>query len=128
MSPQRLPDDEVVYRRIPPGESYILPSGRISSGNFKLDADEQGLSVYLASLVSVAEVLRKPDALPNSTVASVTVGQIRGLQDASGNRFPLDVVVVDDEDDPGHAEIRGPEPGGLSTPASKALRDLFQPR
>ena len=42
------------------------------------------------------------------------------------SRSSLDMVAVDDEMDPGHAEIRGTEPGKLSSSASRALKKLFR--
>ena len=103
------------------------PPDTITSANFKLDRrrGDLGLSVYRASIVSSEEVLTKPAATPNSMVVSARVGDIRALRNSHGELHRLDVVVINDENDPGHAEIRGPVTGKLSAAASKALRDLF---
>jgi hypothetical protein len=126
-----IADQEVLYRRIRCGSTWFEPPDRLTSANFKLkklpDGQfEEGLSVYRASIVSVAEVLAKPDALPGSMVASATAGEIRALRNAAGVPLNLSIVAVDDEDDPGHAEIRGPEPRRLSESASKRLKSLFK--
>jgi len=131
VSDELIPDDEVLYRRIPPGKHWFEPPDRITSANFKLrkkkdGTKEEGLSVYRASIVSPAEVLSKPQAIPGSRVAWATAGEVRGLRNAKGEPLNLRVLPVDDQDDPGHAEIRGPEPGKLSKSATHALRGLFK--
>ncbi|MBI1900485.1 MAG: hypothetical protein HYS13_05135 [Planctomycetia bacterium] len=128
MDGERLADDEVVYRRIPAFKPWFEPPDRIATGNFKLDRQrgDLGLSVYRASVVSADELVAKPDALPNSLVASALVGDIRALRSGDDKPLQLDVIAVNDENDPGHAEIRGPTPGTLSPAASNALRNLFQ--
>lgn len=75
MCAESLSDDESVYRRIPPGETWLDWSGNITSGNFKVrhKAGELGISVYRASRVTPAEVLAKPDAIAGSRVAVATV-------------------------------------------------------
>jgi hypothetical protein len=55
-----------------------------------------------------------------------TAGEIRALKDGNGKPLHMDEVVVADEDDPGHAEIRGPVPGSMPDSASVALRKLFR--
>jgi hypothetical protein len=119
-------DDEVLLRRIPPGSPWFEPPDRISSFNFKLKPGETGLSVYRERVVSGEQVLRKPRATPGSLLAWVTAGEVRGLTNAKGESLHLVVVAVADEDDPGHAEIRGPDPGKLSTSAAKALKRQFR--
>lgn len=128
MAGEPIADDEVVYCRIPPGDDWFELPNRITSANFKLDTKrhELGLSVYRTAVVTAQDVLAKPGARPRSGVASAIVGDIRRLCDKTGQPLHLDVIVVDDEDDPGHAEIRGPTPGRLAEAASKALRDLFK--
>ena len=126
MSDAQIADDEVLYRRIPPGESWLQPPDRISSFNFKLHPDELGISVYRASVVDAAGVLSKPEAIAGSMVAQATVGQIRDAQNGKGEPLHLDVVAVNDENDPGHTEIRGPVPGVISDSAAKALKKLFK--
>lgn len=126
MSSGALPDDEIVYRRIPPKSPWFQPPDQISSANFKLDKRrrEQGVSVYRAALLSPDEVLRKAGAIPGSFIVEATIGEIRKLQSGAGEPLNLDVV-MDNEDDPPHAEIRGPTPGHLSASASEQLKRLF---
>lgn len=128
MCQQPLSDDEVVCRRIPPNEPWFEPPDQVSSANFKLDArtGERGLSVYRLSVVSAQQVLEKPGAIPGSMVAAARVGDIRKLVSGAENSLHLEVVAVDDENDPGHAEIRGPQPGVLAPAASKALKKVFK--
>ena len=125
MSERTIADDEVLYRRIPPGKDWFEPPDRISSFNFKLPPDKLGISVYRAITVDVAGVLSAPRAIPGSGVARATAGQIRAAQDGNGNPLALDVVPVDDENDPGHAEIRGPALKERPKIAAKALRKMF---
>ena len=101
MSERTIADDEVLYRRIPPGSSWFEPPDRISSGNFKLRRDELGISVYRAVAVDVAGVLNMPEAVAQSRVAEVTAGQIRAARDGKGNPLGLDVVPVNNENNPG---------------------------
>jgi hypothetical protein len=124
-----LADDEVVYRRIPSAAPWFEAPNVIATINFKLNRrrGDLGLSVFRASIVSDEVVLAKPDAIPGSFVVWAYVGAIRTLRNGVGEPLNLDVIAVDDESDPGHAEIRGPEPGKLAPAASKTLRDLFRP-
>ena len=128
MAQERLSDDEIVFRRIPPTLPWFEPPDRVSTANFKLNArgSELGLSVYRKSVVSAAEVLAKPDAILGSLIVQCTVGEIRALKNGKGESLHLDVIRVDDGDNPGHAEIRGPTPGKLSDAATKRLRDAFR--
>jgi hypothetical protein len=128
MTAGRISDDEIVYRRIPPMLPFFEEPDRVTTQNFKLDRrrNEFGLSVYRESIVTAAEVLNKPDAIAQSKIASARVGDIRQLQTGDGKPLELDVIVVDDEDNPGHAEIRGPQPGAIKDSASKALQRLFK--
>jgi hypothetical protein len=123
----RLADEEVVFRRIPPTTPWFEPPDRISTANFKLNVreNELGLSVYRQAVVSAAEVLAKPDAIADSLVVRCTIGQIRGLKNGKGESLQLNVIRVDDDQNPGHAEIRGPIPGKLTDAATKRLRDAF---
>lgn len=126
MSDGQIADDEVLYRRIPSGKDWFEPPDRISSGNFKLKDDELGISVYQAGIVNAAGVLSKPEAKPGSRVAAATAGAIRAARDGNQKALNLDVLPCNDENDPGHAEIRGPIPGVISSAAAKALRKLFK--
>ncbi len=131
MSDDAIGDDEVLFRRIPPTLPWFEPPDRISSANFRLAKEEDGrkelgLSVYRARRVSPEEVLAKPDAIPGSFLASATAGDIRALRDGNGKLLQLDVVAADDENDPGHAEIRHPVPRTMPDSASNKLRKLFK--
>lgn len=126
MSERTIADDEVLYRRIPPGSPWFEPPDRISSANFKLRRGELGISVYRAAAVDVAGVLNKPEAVAESRVAKVTAGQIRDVRNGKGNPLGLDVVAVNDEDNPGHCEIRGPSLKNHPKTAAKALKKLFK--
>jgi hypothetical protein len=125
---QTIPDDEVLYRRIPPVKPWFEPPDRITSANFRLckARKDLGLSAYRASRVSAEAVLAKPDAIPGSFVVVATVGEIRALKNGNGNPLHLDVVAIGDENDPGHAEIRCPVPGTMPESASAALKGLFR--
>ena len=125
---QRINDEEIVYLRIPDGSPWFEPPDRITSANFKLNRKrgDVGLSVYRDRVVTPDEVLAKPAATSGCILASATTGDIRGLLDGTDKPLHLDVVAVDDENDPGHAEIRGPEPGKLKASASRALCGLFK--
>jgi len=118
----------VVYRRIPPTIHWFEPPDRVTSANFKLNRGrgDLGLSVYRRSVVTAQQVLEKPDAIPGSRVTQAKVGDIRTLMNGQRQPLQLDVIIVDDENNPGHAEIRGPEPGRLAPAASKVLQELFE--
>jgi hypothetical protein len=124
----RIDDDELVYLRVPSVTPWLEPPDQVSTANFKLDQrrGDLGLSVYRASVVRPQDVLAKPDAIPGSRLTQARVGDIRALVNGQNQPLNLDVIVVDDENDPGHAEIRGPVAGRLAPAASKALRDLFK--
>ena len=128
MDADRVSDEEVVYRRVPSTLPWLEPPDRVTTANFKLDQrrSEQGLSVYRQAVVTIDDVLAKPDAIPGSHVARATVGAIRALCNGRQEPLNLDVIIVAAENNPGHAEIRGPQPGKLSQAASNALRNLFQ--
>jgi hypothetical protein len=128
VSDGRIADDEVLYRRIPPGERWFQPPDRISSYNFKLRDGEVGLSGYRARVVDASGVLSKPEAIAGSRVAQATAGQVRAAKDGKGDLLGLDVVAVNDEKEPGHVEIRGPIPGVISDSAAKALKKTVQAR
>ena len=126
MSHGQIADDEVLYRRIPPGKTWFEPPDRITSGNFKTSSGELGISVYRAVAVDVAGVLNKPRATAGSIVAETTAGQIRKAKNGKGDPLGLEVVPVNDENDPGHAEIRcSSSSGGISKSAARALSKLF---
>ncbi|MCR4413235.1 MAG: hypothetical protein NUV77_12525 [Thermoguttaceae bacterium] len=82
--------------------------------------------MYRASMVGVDDVLAKPEAKPGCLVAQATAGAVRALTNAEGKPLNLDVVAIGDENDPGHAEIRGPNPGKMAPSASRELAKLFK--
>ncbi|MBN2290827.1 MAG: hypothetical protein JXM70_00290 [Pirellulales bacterium] len=126
MSEGRIADHEVLYRRIPPTERYFQPPDRITSANFKLRSGELGISVYRAVFVDAAGVLNKPGVTEGYRIAYTTAGQIRAARNGKDEPLYLDVISVSDENDPGHAEIRSPNIGKISSSAANALRKLFQ--
>jgi len=128
---QIIAHDEVLYRRILPGSPWFEPPDRPTSASFKLkrleDGQyEEGLSVYRRAIVCAAEVLAKPEAKPGSILAHALAGGVRALQNAAHEPLNLDVLAINDENDPGHAEIRGPEPRKLPSSAPRKLAKLFQ--
>jgi hypothetical protein len=125
LSEQPIADEELVDRHIPNAEKWFEPPDRMTSANFKLRKGELGLSVYRARLVTVGDVLSRLGSA-GSHVAQSQVGTIRSARNAAGDDLHLDVIAVDDETNPGHAEIRGPQPGKIPAAAAKALRDLFR--
>ncbi|MBI1902815.1 MAG: hypothetical protein HYS13_17085 [Planctomycetia bacterium] len=124
MDGQRIADGEVVYRRIALCSPWFEPPHRLTSANFKLRAGELGVSVFRGSVVSAEQVLARLGAVLECRVACATVGEIRRLTNAKGEPFKLDVI-ADDATEAGHAEIRGPTPGALTSAAAKALSRLF---
>jgi len=123
---QSILDDEPLFRRIPPGTRWFAPPDRITSSNFRLRGTEEGISVYRALVVSAEDVLGKAGAIPGSFLTAATAGAIRQLTDATGELLRLDVVAVADENDPGHAEIRGLALRERSKAAADALKTLFE--
>jgi hypothetical protein len=126
VSDGQISDDELLYRCIRPGTSWFQPPDRISSGNFKPRDGDSGISVYRARIVDATGVLSRLHAPAGSRIAQATAGQIRATQNGKGEPLNLDVVPANDEDNPGHAEIRGPVPGKISNSAANALRNLFK--
>ncbi len=131
MPNDRIADYEILYRRIRPGKDWFEPPDRPTSANFKLkrledNQYEEGLSVYRGLIVSAAEVLAKPEAEPESRAAQAFAGEIRALKNGEEKSLQLDVVAVADQSDPGHAEIRGPEPRKLPPSAPRRLAKLFR--
>lgn len=122
MPDETIPDDEVLLRRIPSGKPWFEPPDRISSMNFKLRRDDVGLSVYREKFISAEQLLQKPDSIPGSFVVKTTVGEVRRLKNGKGDELHLDVIPIDDEEDKGHAEIRGK----FSNSVSESLKRVFQ--
>jgi len=126
VSDRPIADDEVLYRRVPSKPPWFQPPDRISSYTFKLRKGDLGLSVYRKQEVSAEAVLSDPRSLPGSFLVQATAGEVRSLGNAKGDPLNLRVIAVGDENDPGHAEIRGPQLGKLSQSAADALKKLFQ--
>ena len=123
-----IPNNEVVFRRIPPGDQWFRMPDGVSSANFKLKKiesgkHEEGLSVYLKSKTSGEEVLQRPESIPGSFVLCATVGRIRDLTDGEDRPLELDVVEKAHEDDIGHAEIR--RSGKWTRGVANSLKKLF---
>jgi hypothetical protein len=119
---ERLPDEEIVYRRILKKDTK---NNRIPN-QFKLRQGESGISVNRAKLISKTEVLAKGDKSFEYLLAQAMIGAIRELTADDGAPLHLDVVPTDTEADPSHAEIQGPITGQLPDGASQALRREFQ--
>ncbi len=126
MDYDHIDDDEIIYRRIPRSSPWF-ENNSVTSASFGLDRrrGERGLSVYRKRVVSAHDVLAKPDAIPGSLIAEARVGAIRGLANGKCEPLHLDVVAADDEHNPGHAEIRGPQVGKLTPAGSNALKRTF---
>ena len=94
----RIDDNEVVFRRIPPFPPFHSDPDWLTTANFKLDRrkKESGLSVYRSSVRTVEQVLRDPMAVAGSFIVSATVREIRNLTDGTGTPLNLEVV-ADDE-------------------------------
>jgi hypothetical protein len=122
---QSIPDEERLFHRIRPGSTWFEPPDHVTSANFKIRKKEMGISVYRASVVSEDEVLQKPGAIPDSIIVETTAGEIRKLTDLPGVSYNLDVIIVADENDPGHAEIRGEALHLHKNPIAKALQKIF---
>jgi hypothetical protein len=120
---QSISDDEVLYRRIPPGETWFQEPDRVTSGNFK---DDVGLSVYREKIIDRSAILSHPKAIPGSRLTRATAKQVRELTNAKGELLGLDVIVIDDEVDPGHAEVRFIPPKKLNQSVAHALRNIFK--
>jgi hypothetical protein len=123
---KNISDDEVVYRRIPPGENWFQPPDRVTSGNFKLSPDEIGISVYREKIIDRSAILSHPKTIPGSRLTKATAKEIRELTNAQGELCGLDIIPIDDENDPGHAEIRVVPPNRFTQSVSKALKSLFK--
>jgi hypothetical protein len=119
---ETIADDEVLLRRIPSGTPWLEPPDRVTSANFKLPSGHAGLSVYRQRFLTAVQLLRRAAAIPCACVVQATAGEVRSLKNGKGEPLNLDVIAVDDEDDPGHAEIRG----HLSPSVAQSLKKLFR--
>lgn len=61
MCADQIPDDEILYRRIPPGRPWI-DAADVTTANFKLNrkSGEEGISVYRKAIISADHVLALP--------------------------------------------------------------------
>lgn len=121
MSDEPISDDEVLLRRIPSGKPWLEPPDRVTSANFKLGRDDKGLSVFRERFVSEAELLKRPDAIEGSLVVRATAGEVRRAKNGKQEPLNLDVIPVDHDTNPGHAEIRGQ----FTASVAGALKRLF---
>jgi hypothetical protein len=120
----RLSDDEVVYRRILTKD--LRPQNRIPPPQFKLRKDEEGVSVNRAALISRRAVIAQGDARFEYHLAQAAIGAIRQLTADDGTHLQLEVIPTRIDEDPSHAEIRGPVAGVLPEGAPRQLARLFQ--
>jgi hypothetical protein len=123
VSDERLSDDEIVYRRI---LAKDVKQNRIPKNQFKLRANEAGISVNRASLISRADVCAKGNPSFEYLLAQSSIGAIRQLSAEDGTWLQLDVIPTHVNEDPSHAEIRGPKTGELPEGSHLALARLFQ--
>lgn len=110
-------DDEVLYRRVPPGPSRIK-EGRLTSGNFSVRPAETGISVSRASMTSPAQLLA---VLPDDVgwqVWKTTALEIRELG--------LEAIPRPTTGDRGHAEIV-PAAQSFSHAVRRKLARAFRP-
>lgn len=122
MPERMIAHDEILFLRIPPTPPWFVLPDHITSANYKLGKDEKGLSVYRERIVSAGDVLTKPGVPSGCVLVRTTAGEVRSLKNGKGEPLFLDVVAVDDEDDPGHAEIRG----HFSKSVARSLSLLFR--
>ena len=122
MSDEPISDNEVLLRRIPSGKPWFEPPDRVTSANFKLGKDDEGLSVFRERFVSTEELLRRPDTIDGSLVVRVTAGEVRQAKNGRQEPLNLDVIPVDHDTNPGHAEIRGE----FTASVAGALKKLFR--
>lgn len=122
MPERMIADDEILLLRIPPTPPWLVLPEHITSANYKLGKQEKGLSVYRERIVSPGDVLNKPGVPPGCLLVWATAGKVRSLKNGKGEPLFLDVIAVDDENDPGHAEIRG----RFSRSVAKSLSLLFR--
>jgi hypothetical protein len=97
-----IPDDAIVLRHIPGGSTFQQPpSHRITSRNFQLRADEDGVSVSLSSTSSMmadaTAMLRRLKTAVESKIGFASVRDVRKLG--------FDVVPAQTKDDPMHSII-----------------------
>ena len=124
----RLNDDEIVGRRIPPDAPWFQPPDQVTSFNFKLRPGEPGLSVFRLSLADADAILSTDKgAIPGSRLAAARVGDIRRLENSKGEPLHLDVVSDDEEGrNPGHAIVIRTDHDSFSHGVRKALNDVFR--
>jgi hypothetical protein len=97
----QIPAEAFLWRRVHPKQLKRNPDGslRASSASFK---DSRGeLSVHIASLTTLEEILRRR---PEMSVAQVTAGKVRSLGYV--------VIAAPTADDPSHAVITPPPQRG----------------
>lgn len=116
--PQSVGDDEILLRRVPPGETWLKQPGPVpSSLNVRLRAGEAGLSLSRQSIASPRRLIE----LGGGSAA----GGWRVMADRAGDlrAFGLQVVPDETDEDPGHALV---EPGGLDLTDKQVCRRLVQ--
>ena len=123
MADERLSDDEIVYRRILKKD---VKQNRIPRNQFKLRSNEEGISVNRAALITRTNVIAKGNSSFEYLLAQATIGDIRQLLADDGTHLRLDVIPTHTDEDPSHAEIRGPVIGTLPEGAPLPLARLIQ--
>lgn len=124
----KVPDDAVLYRRLPPHHVKPSPDHELGSrhtSNCFQDPDPQGVSVYVAALLAV-EGLGPDDIVagmgPGWGVAETTAGAARAL--GFGVRLRPDPAVADDPRNAAHAELTGLKKG---KDGQRQAKDLTKP-
>lgn len=111
-----ISDNETLYRRVPPGSSWIKEN-KLTSGNFELKVGERGVSVSRASITTPQQLLGMRENPTGWCVAAITAGEVRALG--------LDVIPAPTQEDAGHAEII-PATSSLSHAVRRRLAKRFR--
>jgi hypothetical protein len=112
-----IADDEVLIRRVPPGEAWQKPGPVPTSVNVELRPGETGLSASRAALTTPIAILAQIGASREQgwLVIQAKVGDLRA--------FGLHVVSKPTDLDPGHVEI---EPAGVELSRRSVRRSLIK--
>lgn len=112
-----ISDDELLIRRVPPGEAWQKPGPEPTSVNVELRPGESGLSASRTGIT-------RPDALLAQIGASREQGWLVIQAKVSDLRaFGLHVVSKPTDVDPGHVEI---EPAGVDLSRRSVRRALIK--
>jgi len=114
-------NEENFLRRIPNMPLFMGSPKKervITRHNFILRASELGVSGNIERLMSPSELLAREESSPDAKVARAQVGAIRELG--------FDVIFVEIDNNPGHAEIRPIGANLADETVQKALAAVFQ--